>query len=55
MRFSFKVLCAFILVVLALLFALNGWRGVLASIALLCMASAFLVAPLISVSRCSQD
>lgn len=43
MRFSFKVLCALILVVMAFFFALNGWRGVLVSVALLCMASAFFI------------
>ena len=35
--------CALILVVMALLFALNGWKGVLVSIALMCIASAFFI------------
>lgn len=43
MRFSFKVLCAFILMVMALLFTLNGWKGILLSITLLCIASAFFI------------
>jgi hypothetical protein len=43
MRFSFKLLCAFLLGLMAFLFALNGWRGMLASIALLCMASALFI------------
>lgn len=43
MRFSFKLLCAFILGLAAFLFALNGWTGMLVSIALLCAASALFI------------
>jgi hypothetical protein len=43
MRFSFKLLCAFILGLAAFLFGLNGWKGMLVSIALLCMASALFI------------
>ena len=43
MRFSFKLLCAFVLGLMALLFALNGWTGMLVSIALLCAASALFI------------
>jgi hypothetical protein len=44
MRFSFKVLCALLLAVLAVLFALNGgWKGVLICIVLLCVVCALFI------------
>jgi uncharacterized membrane protein (UPF0136 family) len=43
MRFSFKLLCAFVLSLMAFLFALNGWPGMLVSVALLCVASALFI------------
>jgi hypothetical protein len=44
MRFSFKVFCALLLTVMAVLFAFNGgWRGLLICIALLCVACAFFI------------
>lgn len=43
MGFSFKVLCACILALMAFFFALNGWKGVLVSIALVCIASLFFI------------
>jgi len=43
MRFGFKVLCALVLGLMAFLFALNGWKGMLVSIALLCVASALFI------------
>ena len=44
MRFSFKVFCALILGLMAVLFALNGgWKGVLICIVLLCAACALFI------------
>lgn len=43
MRFGFKLLCAFLLGLMALLFAVNGWTGMFVSIALLCIASALFI------------
>ncbi len=43
MRFGFKLLCAFVLGLMAFLFALNGWTGMLVGIALLCVASALFI------------
>lgn len=43
MRFSFKVFCALLLGLMAFLFALNGWKGVLLCIVLLCIACALFI------------
>lgn len=43
MRFSFKVFCALLLGLMAVLFAMNGWKGVLVAIVLLCVACALFI------------